>query len=85
MNNKIYKRILEETNYILKENMTIREIAKIMKVSKSTVHKDLNERLEYIDKTKYYEVKEVLKKHLEVRHINGGKATKIKYRKLREG
>lgn len=85
MNNKIYKRILEEVNYILEENMTIREIAKIMKVSKSTVHKDLNERLEYIDENKYNKVKQVLKKHLEIRHINGGNATKIKYRKLREG
>ncbi len=85
MNNKIYKRIQEEINYILDKNMTIREIAKIMKVSKSTVHKDLHERLFYIDEQKYNKVDKILKKHIETRHINGGNATKIKYEKLRKG
>ena len=85
MNNKIYKRILEEIKYILDDNMTIREIAKVMKVSKSTVHKDLHERLFYIDESKYKKVDEILKKHIETRHINGGNATKIKYEKLRKG
>ena len=49
MNSKIYKRIKEESDYILKENLTVREIAKKMNVSKSTVHKDLHERLYDID------------------------------------
>ena len=85
MNNKIYKRIKIETDYILENNMTIREIAKIMKVSKSTVHKDLHERLKLIDKDLYKKVDKVLKEHLSIRHINGGKATKLKYQKLRKG
>lgn len=85
MNNKIYKRILSEVNYILNDNMTIREIAKRMKVSKSTVHKDLHERLFYIDQEKYNKVDQVLKKHIEIRHINGGNATKKKYEKIRKG
>ena len=85
MNNKIYKRIQKEVDYILDKNMTIREIAKIMKVSKSTVHKDLHERLFYIDEEKYKKVDKILKKHIEIRHINGGNATKIKYEKLRKG
>ena len=72
MNNKIYKRIKMETNYILKDNMTIREIAKIMKVSKSTVHKDLHERLYYINKVLYKKVDKVFKEHIKIRHITGG-------------
>ena len=74
MNSKIYKRIRLETEYILKENLTVREIAKKINVSKSTVHKDLHERLFDIDKNL-----------LEIRHINGGNATKMKYEKLRKG
>ena len=85
MNNKIYKRIKIEVNYILEKNMTIREIAKIMKVSKSTVHKDLHERLYYINKDLYKQVDKVFKKHIEIRHIIGGNATKLKYQKLRKG
>ncbi|MBP3635504.1 MAG: sporulation transcriptional regulator SpoIIID [Bacilli bacterium] len=85
MNNKIYKRIQNEIDYILNKNMTIREIAKKMNVSKSTVHKDLHERLFYIDETKFNKVNAVLQKHIEIRHINGGNATKIKYEKLRKG
>ncbi len=85
MNNKIYKRVLREVDYILNNNMTIREIAKIIKVSKSTVHKDLHERLFYIDETKHNKVDKVLKKHIETRHINGGNATKKKYEKIRKG
>lgn len=85
MNNKIYKRIITETDYILNKNMTIRQIAKLMKVSKSTVHKDLHERLYYINKNLFIDVDKVLKKHIQIRHINGGNATKIKYQKLRKG
>ena len=85
MNNKIYKRILKEVDYILNDNMTVREIAKQMEVSKSTVHKDLHERLFYIDENKYKKVDKILKEHIEIRHINGGNATKIKYEKLRKG
>ena len=85
MNNKIYKRILNEVDYILNKDMTVREIAKQLKVSKSTVHKDLHERLFYIDEIKYKKVDNILKKHIEIRHINGGNATKIKYEKLRKG
>lgn len=85
MNNKIYKRIKEEVKYILNDNITIREIAKIMKVSKSTVHKDLHERLYDIDKDLYKKVDNILQEHIKIRHINGGLATKLKYQKLRKG
>ena len=82
MNSKIYKRIKEESDYILKENLTVREIAKKMNVSKSTVHKDLHERLKKIDKIKYLEVDKILKYHLNIRHIRGGESTKKKYQNL---
>lgn len=85
MNNKIYKRILLESNYILNENLTIRQIAKKTNVSKSTVHKDLHDRLCKIDKNLFDKVDNILKKHIEIRHINGGNATKIKYINLRKG
>ena len=48
MNKKIIKRVLEESNYILDTGKTVREIAKVFKVSKSTVHQDLSERLKEI-------------------------------------
>ncbi len=85
MNNKIYKRVIEEANYIIKTKDTIREIAKIKKLSKSTIHKDLHERLLYIDEKLYEKVKEILDYHTMIRHINGGNATKIKYKNLRKG
>ena len=83
MNNKIYKRIIEEANYIISTNKTIRDVAKYMKVSKSTVHKDLHERLLEIDEKLYEKVDIILQKHLQIRHINEGNATKLKYEKLR--
>ena len=50
--NYINKRVLEEANYIIQTGKTVREIASLFKVSKSTVHKDLHERLLKIDKEK---------------------------------
>lgn len=85
MNSKIYKRIRLETEYILKENLTLREIAKKINVSKSTVHKDLHERLYDIDKNLFKKVDKVMQEHLKIRHINGGNATREKYKQLRRG
>lgn len=82
MNSNINLRVLELTNYILKTNETVREIAKVFNISKSTVHKDLHERLYYIDKLKYEEVDKILKYHTSIRHIKGGETTKKKYLKL---
>ena len=81
MENLIHARALEEANFIIDTGKTVREIANIFRVSKSTVHKDLHERLLKIDKNKYYEVSEILKYHIEVRHIRGGESTKNKYNK----
>ncbi len=82
MNSLIIKRVIDEANYMLKTKDTIREIAKIFNVSKSTVHKDLHERLFDIDSNLYYMVDDILKYHLDVRHIRGGESTKKKYKKI---
>ena len=79
---KMSKRILDEANYMINTKQTLREIAKIFKVSKSTVHKDLQERLTKIDKNLSEEVKSILQYHIDVRHIRGGESTKKKYLKL---
>ena len=80
--NYINERVLKEANYIIKTGYTIREVAKKFKVSKSTVHKDLSERLKKINKEKYKEVENILKYHLNIRHIRGGQSTKKKYLNL---
>ncbi len=82
MNKKIIDRINLEVNHILNTHETLREMAKIFKISKSTVHKDLHERLKEIDEEKYLLVDEILSYHKEVRHIRGGESTKKKYLKL---
>ena len=79
----ILKRLYEEAEYIIKEGATVRKTAKVFTLSKSTVHKDMTERLILVDKKLYSEVKKVLKKNLDERHIRGGIATKQKYEKLK--
>lgn len=79
MSRDINERVIEEANYILKTGKTVREIAKIFGVSKSTVHKDLHERLEKIDKKLYSDVDKILKYHIDIRHIRGGESTRVKY------
>lgn len=75
----IVKRVVTEGEYIVENGATVRAAAQYFEVSKSTVHKDVTERLEEIDKDLYEEVKKVLSKNLSERHIRGGMATKSKY------
>ena len=81
--NYINERVLEEANYIIETNNTIRETAKVFKVSKSTIHKDISDRLKSINKQKYIEIEKILKQHIETRHILGGQSTREKYKKLK--
>lgn len=81
MNSLISKRVIDEANYILETNNTIRDIAKVFKVSKSTVHKDLHDRLVDINDALYLKVNNILKYHIDIRHIRGGESTKKKYKK----
>ena len=66
--------------YILETGATVRAAAKVFKISKSTVHKDVTERLRYENPQLYKEVKVVLEKNKRERHIRGGLATKRKYK-----
>ena len=79
MKDYIQRRAIELASYIVEENATVRAAAKKFKVSKSTVHKDVSERLKHINGVLYTEVKKVLENNKEERHIRGGMATKRKY------
>lgn len=82
MKSIMVKRILDEAEFMIETKKTIREIATVFKVSKSTVHKDLHERLMYVNKDLYSKVVDILQYHIDVRHIRGGQSTKKKYEKL---
>lgn len=79
MNKRIIKRVLDESNYIVETRNTIREASNVFGVSKSTVHKDITERLLEIDSDLYNKVSSILKYHIEIKHIRGGEATKRKF------
>lgn len=66
--------------YIVDTGATVRATAKVFKISKSTVHKDVSEKLYYINRELYRQVKEVLEKNKSERHIRGGLATRRKYK-----
>lgn len=70
--------------YIVENRATVRTAAAAMGVSKSTVHKEVNERLREIDFGLYRQVREVLDINKSERHIRGGIATREKYRRLAE-
>jgi len=79
MNKKIFDRVMNECKCILDTGKTVREIACEFGISKSTVHKDLRERLLEIDAELYNEVSNVLQYHMSIRHIRGGEATRRKF------
>ena len=81
MNSKIHTRVCEEGVHIINTKDTIRKTAQKFHVSKSTVHKDLNERLSHINMQLYESILKILKEHIETRHIKGGESTRIKYLK----
>ena len=80
----IKQRVLTLADYICEQNATVREAAKRFGVSKSTVHKDVSERLETISPYMYSRVRRVLDKNKAERHIRGGQATKLKFEKLKK-
>lgn len=79
MRYNIKRRVIEEAEYIIDTKDTIRGTAFFFKTSKSTVHKDIRDRLKRIDKEKYEVINSIMDKHIKQRHINGGEATKQKY------
>ena len=73
------RRARECAEYILETGATVRDCANHLGISKSTVHKDVTERLYEVDKELYAKVRKVLDKNLSERHIRGGIATRNKY------
>lgn len=80
----ISKRATELGEYIACTGATVREAAAKYNISKSTVHKDISERLRCISPGLYKRVRSVLELNKEERHLRGGMATKKKYRLMRE-
>ena len=79
MKDYIEERAVEIANYIIENNATVRQTAKQFRISKSTVHKDVTERLEKINASLAAETRKVLDVNKSERHIRGGLATREKY------
>ena len=84
MKDYIEERVLALAEYIVTTNSTVRAAAKRFKVSKSTVHKDVTERLQEISPSLAAQVKSVLDVNKAERHIRGGLATREKYNQIKE-
>lgn len=80
MKEYIEERAIEIANYIIENNATVRQAAKNFGISKSTVHKDVTERLIQVNPSLAAEARKVLDVNKSERHIRGGLATKEKYR-----
>ena len=78
-NSSIEERAVKLAHYIIDSKDTVRGSAKKFGVSKSTVHKDVSERLLKINPILAHEVREILDENKAERHIRGGMATKLKY------
>jgi putative DeoR family transcriptional regulator (stage III sporulation protein D) len=79
VNESVEKRAIRLGEYILDTGATVRVAAKVFKISKSTVHKDVSDRLQNVNPQLYVEVRQVLDINKAERHIRGGIATRQKY------
>lgn len=84
MKDYIRKRVLDICNHIIETKHTVRQTAAVFGVSKSTVHKDMIERLPTINKRLANKVKAILEMNKAERHIRGGEATRKKYKETKE-
>ena len=84
MRDYMIKRALMNAEYILETRATVRDCAERFGTSKSTVHKDVTERLKDIDHALYLKVKSVLEFNLSERHLRSGVATREKYLRQKE-
>ncbi len=80
MKGYIEERTVEIAQYIIENKVTVRAAAKKFGISKSTVHKDVTERLKKINPVLAEETKKVLDENKAERHIRGGEATRQKYK-----
>ena len=79
MKDYIEERAINIANYIIENNATVRQTAKEFGISKSTVHKDVTERLSQINSSLAVQARKVLDVNKSERHIRGGMATREKY------
>lgn len=79
MKDYIEARVIEVADYIIANHCTVRQAGKYFCLSKSTVHKDMQQRLPEVDKQRWKEVADILNYNLRERHLRGGYATKQKY------
>lgn len=84
MREDVRLRVLRAAEHILETGATVRACAARFGVSKTTVHKDLRERLPRLDAKLGVRVDEVLRRNLQERHLRGGDATREKFRRLKE-
>ena len=69
-------------SYLVENRATVRSVASKFGISKSTVHKDITQNLRRVNKSLYYEAKNVLEQNKKERHLRGGEATKNKYKRM---
>ena len=79
MQDHIQRRVMEISSYIIESSATVRQTASVFGVSKSTVHKDMTERLPLVNERTAKRVREILEVNKAERHLRGGEATKQKY------
>ena len=84
MTDTIHQRIRALAAYMIETGTTVRAAAERFGVSKSTVHKDLTQRLEAVDRALWLRVRQILEENKAQRHLRGGEATRRKYAKRRE-
>ncbi len=84
MQDHIKRRALDIGKYIIESSSTVRQTAEVFGVSKSTVHKDVTERLPHINRQLSSQVKHILESNKAERHIRGGEATRRKYKQSTE-
>lgn len=84
MRDEIRMRVLDAAEFIADTGATVRTCARKFGVSKSTVHKDMRDRLPYVDRELAKKVDAVLGINRAERHIRGGQATRLKYARYRE-
>lgn len=70
--------------YLLEHSATVRKAAQVFGISKSTVHKDVTERLHHVNNALWMQVQELLNKNKQERHLRGGEATRQKYTAVRQ-
>lgn len=84
MRQDIQDRCMRLGQYIARTGATVRQTAECFGMSKSSVHKDVHERLRSIHPGLYAEVREILDYHHAVRHLRGGAATRMRWRRIRQ-